>query len=75
MDLDVFFFISAIEFLDFVGAAALFDVGSYPLSALLGWIYYRESLTLLDWIGAMMIVAALILVRLRVAPRQASEAA
>ena len=45
------------------------------LSALLGWLYYRESLTLLDWVGAVLIVAALILVRLRVAPRQASEAA
>ena len=45
------------------------------LSALLGWLYYREILTPLDWVGAMLIVAALILVRLRVAPRQASEAA
>ncbi|MEO5577904.1 MAG: DMT family transporter, partial [Sphingomicrobium sp.] len=44
------------------------------LSALLGWLYYRESLTPLDWVGAMLIVAALILVRLRERPRQASEA-
>ena len=45
------------------------------LSALLGYVYYRESMTALDWVGAMPIVAALILVRLRVAPRRASEAA
>ena len=45
------------------------------LSALLGYVYYRESMTALDWVGAMLIVAALILVRLRVAPRRASEAA
>ena len=44
------------------------------LSALLGYIYYRESLTLLDWVGAMLIVAALILVRLRERQRRASEA-
>ena len=43
------------------------------LSALLGWVYYRETLTALDWVGAMLIVGALILVRLRVAPRAASE--
>lgn len=43
------------------------------LSALLGWLYYRETLTALDWVGAMLIVGALILVRLRVAPRAASE--
>ena len=44
------------------------------LSALLGWLYYRESLTLLDWVGAMLIVAALILVRLRIPDRSASLA-
>ncbi len=44
------------------------------LSALLGYVYYRESLTPLDWVGAMLIVAALILVRLRERPRRASEA-
>ena len=35
------------------------------LSALLGWLYYRESFTLLDWTGAAAIVLALVLVRLR----------
>lgn len=35
------------------------------LSALLGWLYYGESFTPLDWLGAAMIVIALILVRLR----------
>ena len=35
------------------------------LSALLGWLYYDETLTVRDWLGAAMIVAALILVRLR----------
>ena len=35
------------------------------LSALLGWSYYGESFTSLDWLGAAMIVLALILVRLR----------
>ncbi|WP_051504480.1 DMT family transporter [Sphingomonas jaspsi] len=38
------------------------------LSALLGWLYYDERLTALDWAGAAMIVAALILVRLRETP-------
>jgi drug/metabolite transporter (DMT)-like permease len=33
------------------------------LSALLGWIYYGEILTARDWLGASMIVVALILVR------------
>lgn len=33
------------------------------LSALLGWIYYGEMLTARDWLGASMIVVALILVR------------
>ncbi len=41
------------------------------LSALLGYLYYRESLTPLDWVGAMLIVAALILVRLRTSARPA----
>ena len=35
------------------------------LSALLGWIYYGETLTGLDWLGAAMIVVALVLVRLK----------
>ncbi len=35
------------------------------LSALLGWIYYGETLTARDWLGAAMIVVALILVRLK----------
>ena len=35
------------------------------LSALLGWIYYGETLTPRDWAGATMIVIALILVRLK----------
>lgn len=35
------------------------------LSALLGWLYYGESFTPLDWTGAAMIVIALVLVRLR----------
>ena len=35
------------------------------LSALLGWIYYGETLTGRDWVGAAMIVVALILVRLK----------
>ena len=35
------------------------------LSALLGYLYYGETLTLLDWTGAVLIVIALILVRLR----------
>jgi drug/metabolite transporter (DMT)-like permease len=34
------------------------------LSALLGWLYYGEAFTPLDWTGAAMIVIALILVRL-----------
>jgi drug/metabolite transporter (DMT)-like permease len=37
------------------------------LSALLGYIYYDEAFTALDWIGAGTIVVALILVRLRTA--------
>ena len=35
------------------------------LSALLGWIYYGETLTARDWLGAAMIVIALVLVRLK----------
>jgi drug/metabolite transporter (DMT)-like permease len=35
------------------------------LSALLGWIYYGETLTARDWTGAAMIVVALVLVRLK----------
>jgi drug/metabolite transporter (DMT)-like permease len=35
------------------------------LSALLGFLYYGEAFTALDWAGAAAIVAALILVRLR----------
>lgn len=35
------------------------------LSSLLGWIYYGETLTGRDWLGAAMIVVALVLVRLK----------
>jgi drug/metabolite transporter (DMT)-like permease len=35
------------------------------LSAYLGWQFYGESLTMLDWLGAILIVVALVLVRLR----------
>ncbi len=35
------------------------------LSALLGFVYYGEAFTALDWTGAAAIVLALILVRLR----------
>ena len=35
------------------------------LSALLGWLYYGETLTALDGVGAAMIVGALLLVRLK----------
>lgn len=35
------------------------------LSSLLGWIYYGEAFTPRDWIGAAMIVIALVLVRLK----------
>ena len=41
------------------------------LSALLGWLYYGETLTPLDWAGALAIVVALVLVRLR-QPRRAA---
>ena len=44
------------------------------LSALLGYLYYDEQLTPLDWVGAMLIVAALILVRLRSPKQTVSEA-
>ena len=39
------------------------------LSALLGYLYYGEAFTMLDWSGAAAIVFALILVRLRTAPQ------
>ncbi len=39
------------------------------LSAVLGWLYYDEAFTALDWAGAAAIVVALILVRLRAAPQ------
>ena len=35
------------------------------LSALLGWVYYGETLTTRDWLGAATIVVALVLVRLK----------
>jgi drug/metabolite transporter (DMT)-like permease len=35
------------------------------LSALLGWLYYGEAFSPRDWIGAAMIVVALVLVRLK----------
>ena len=39
------------------------------LSALLGYLYYGEAFTPLDWTGAAAIVLALVLVRLRSAPQ------
>ncbi len=42
------------------------------LSALLGYVYYGEALTPLDWLGALLIVTALMLVRLRVSRRKAN---
>lgn len=42
------------------------------LSALLGYIYYGEAFTLLDWTGAAAIVLALVLVRLRSATAAAN---
>ena len=42
------------------------------LSALLGWLYYGETLTPLDWAGALAIVVALVLVRLRQPRRTAT---
>ena len=44
------------------------------LSAFLGWQYYDERLTLLDWSGAVLIVVALVLVRLRGPSDKGSEA-
>ena len=44
------------------------------LSAFLGWQYYDERLTLLDWSGAVLIVVALVLVRLRAPGDKSSEA-
>lgn len=44
------------------------------LSAFLGWRFYGETLTPLDWLGAVLIVVALVLVRLRGGPQPASEA-
>jgi len=54
--------------------AELVGVAMLPqpaLSSLLGWLYYGEAFTPRDWTGAAMIVAALILVRMkeRGAPR------
>ncbi|QIK97007.1 DMT family transporter [Sphingomonas sp. HDW15A] len=43
------------------------------LSAFLGWRFYDERLTLLDWCGAILIVAALVLVRLRRPVEKSSE--
>ena len=43
------------------------------LSAFLGWRFYDERLTLLDWSGAVLIVAALVLVRLRRPVERSSE--
>jgi drug/metabolite transporter (DMT)-like permease len=43
------------------------------LSAFLGWRFYDERLTLLDWSGAVLIVAALVLVRLRRRAERSSE--
>jgi drug/metabolite transporter (DMT)-like permease len=34
------------------------------ISALVGWLAYGETLSVLDWIGAIAIAAALVLVRL-----------
>jgi len=34
------------------------------ISALIGWLAYRETLSALDWLGAAAIAAALVLVRL-----------
>ena len=45
------------------------------LSALLGWIYYGERFTPFDWLGAAMIVLALVLVRLRAADATPKAAA
>jgi drug/metabolite transporter (DMT)-like permease len=45
------------------------------LSAFLGWRFYDEGLTALDWLGAVLIVVALVLVRLRSRPQPVSECA
>ena len=45
--------------------SALASSPSPALSALLGWLYYGESFTPLDWLGAGNDLVALILVRLR----------
>jgi drug/metabolite transporter (DMT)-like permease len=34
------------------------------LAALIGWLFYEESLSALDWAGAIAIAAALVLVQL-----------
>jgi drug/metabolite transporter (DMT)-like permease len=34
------------------------------ISALVGWLVYRETLSALDWVGAIAIAIALVLVRL-----------
>ncbi len=43
------------------------------LSAFLGWRFYGESLTVLDWLGALLIAVALALVRLRVRGQQGTK--
>ena len=35
------------------------------ISAFIGWVAYRETLTTLDWVGAVAVGVALVLVRLR----------
>ncbi len=45
------------------------------LSALLGWVYYGETMTALDGLGALLIAVALVLVRLRDPERTSREAA
>ncbi|MEO8141625.1 MAG: DMT family transporter, partial [Sphingomicrobium sp.] len=45
------------------------------LSAFLGWRFYGESLTMLDWLGAVLIVVALVLVRLRLSGQKGRKAA
>jgi drug/metabolite transporter (DMT)-like permease len=44
------------------------------LSALLGWIYYGETMTALDGFGALLIAIALVLVRLRDPRREPTQA-
>jgi drug/metabolite transporter (DMT)-like permease len=45
------------------------------IAALIGWTVYREALTTADWIGAIAIAAALVLLRLpaKVLPQRAAE--